>query len=52
MVDVEHDPRRAALAAAVAAAEAVAGEDPEAELGGERIADTPDRMSCQGVSRT
>ena len=52
MVDVEHDPRRAALTTAVAAAEAVASEDPEAKLGGERIASPPDASACQGVSRT
>jgi hypothetical protein len=41
VVDVQDDPRCAAWPTAVAAAEAVASEDPEAEPGGEGIAGTP-----------
>jgi hypothetical protein len=52
VVDVEHDPRCAARTTAIAAAEAVASEDPETELGRERIADPPDASASQGVSRT
>jgi hypothetical protein len=41
VVDVQDDAGRVSRAAAVAAAEAVASEDPEAEPGGEGIAGTP-----------
>ena len=52
VVDVEHDTRRVARTAAVAAAEAVANEDPEAEPGGEGIAGARDTSACQRASRT
>ena len=49
---MEHDTGCAARATAVAAAEAVASEDPEAELGGEGVADTPGAaalsVDCRG----
>jgi hypothetical protein len=51
VVDVEHDPRDAARAAAVSTAEAVALEDAESELGGEGIASPPGAVGWQGASR-
>jgi hypothetical protein len=52
VVDVEHDPRRVARTAAVAAAEAVTLKDPEAELGREGIAGARDTSPYKGASRT